>query len=508
MGEHINDLTGIAVVTAVAVVLGLLFVRLRQPPIVGYILAGLVLGPTGMGLVRQTEEIRLLAELGVIMLLFLVGMEISLRAFVLVLRPAVLTAAAQIAISLAITLGFAALLGWSTKQAVLLAFIVAVSSTAVAMSMLDDVGELRSETGRITIGVLVAQDIAIVPMLILVAAFSDQTVGLADVGWKMALAVGILLLLIALLARRGKIALPFSRAIQGKVDLVAMASVALCFGAAAVSGLLGLTAAFGAFIAGLIVANSTLRTEAIQVTQPIQSVLMVVFFLSIGLLIDLDYLVSDIVTVILFLLGVLIAKSVVNVAILHLVGEPWERAFPAGLFMAQIGEFSFVLATVGFTNGLIDGGGYKLAMAVIAMSLLISPFWMASVRRFGSVARSGITDFRAALAEVYASEIHELERGARLFRRAGRVVSRRARATHLAWRRSKARRFAAKQAQEPAEAAEDGAPTAQAAEKGEAGEGCAPARPNEIKAKRAGRAGKSKSAERTSPAAPTQGNGP
>ncbi|MDP2618681.1 MAG: cation:proton antiporter [Hyphomicrobiales bacterium] len=357
MVEHVSDLTGIAVVTAVAVLLGLLFVRLRQPPIVGYILAGLVLGPTGMGLVRETDEIRLLAELGVIMLLFLIGMEISLRAFVLVLKPAVITAAAQIAISLAITFGFAALLGWSAGQALLLAFIVAVSSTAVAMSMLDDVGELRTETGRITIGVLVAQDIAIVPMLILVAAFSDATVGLAEVGWKVALAVGILLLLIRLLARAGKIALPFSRAIQGRVDLVALASVALCFGAAAISGLLGLTAAFGAFIAGLIVANSTLRAEAIKVTQPIQSVLMVVFFLSIGLLIDLDYVVSDMLTVILFLLGVLLAKSVLNVAILHFVGEPWERAFPAGLIMAQIGEFSFVLATVGFANGLFDGAG-------------------------------------------------------------------------------------------------------------------------------------------------------
>jgi len=467
MVEHISGLTGIAVVTAVAVLLGLLFVRLRQPPIVGYILAGLVLGPTGMGLVRETDEIRLLAELGVIMLLFLIGMEISLRAFVLVLKPAVLTAAAQIAIALAITLAFAALLGWSTKQAVLLAFIVAVSSTAVAMSMLDDVGELRSETGRITIGVLVAQDIAIVPMLILVAAFSDSSVGLTTVAWKIALAVGILLLLIRLLARAGKITLPFTRAIQDRVDLVALGSVALCFGAAAISGLLGLTAAFGAFVAGLIVANSTLRSKAIEVTQPIQSVLMVVFFLSIGLLIDLDYVVSDIVTVVLFLLGVLIAKSVLNVAILHFVGEPWERAFPAGLIMAQIGEFSFVLATVGFANGLIDEAGYKLAIAVIAMSLLISPFWMASVRRFGAIAGDGITDFRAALTEVYAGEIQELERGARLFRRAGRMASRRARAMHLAWLRNRARRSAAKAPAQAAVVQIETSPTAEEAEEPE-----------------------------------------
>lgn len=439
MGEHVVDLTGLAFVTAVAVVMGLVSVRLKQPAIVGYILAGIVLGPTGLGLVRGTGQIMLLAELGVIMLLFLIGMELSLRAFLLVLRPAALTVIAQILISLVITLSFAALIGWSGVQAILLAFIVAVSSTAVAMRMLEDVGELRSETGRITVGVLIAQDIAVVPMLVLLESFSGEAANVADVGWKLVLSTLILFGVIRVLTRRGKIVLPFTDVIRGKVDLVALACVAFCFGSAALTGLFGLSAAFGAFIAGLVVASSTLRSEAIQVTHPIQSVLMVVFFLSIGLLIDIDFIFANIWTVTLFLIGVLVAKSVLNVAILRLVGEPWERAFPAGLIMAQIGEFSFVLATVGFSKGVIDWDGYRLAMAVIAMSLLISPVWMASLRRFDEVTRDGVTDFRAALGDVYASELHEIERGADFFRRASRHLSRRGRAMLLAWRRGRAR---------------------------------------------------------------------
>ena len=446
MAEHISDLTGIAVVMSIAVLLGLVFVRLRQPAIVGYIIAGLVLGPTGAGLVRDTGEIRLLAELGVIMLLFLIGMELSVRAFVLVLRPAVLSAIAQIAISLAITLAFAALLGWDFRQAILLAFIVAVSSTAVAMRMLEEIDELRTETGRITVGVLIAQDIAIVPMLIFINSFADTSGGeIATATWlKLGAAVLVMALVLRLLSRRGKIALPFTGAISGRVELVALSCIAMCFGAAAITGLLGLSTAFGAFIAGLVIANSTLRSEAIHATEPIQSVLMVVFFLSIGLLIDLDYVLANLFTVVAFLIGVLAAKSVFNVAILHLVGEPWERAFPAGLIMAQIGEFSFVLATVGFANGMVDEDGYRLAIAVIAMSLLVSPLWMGSVRRFDEVARDGIGDFRAALAETYASEIHEVERGANLFRSVAGKSAHRARAMSVAWRRGRSRRRAHK----------------------------------------------------------------
>lgn len=461
MEDHVADMTGIAFVTVLAVLMGMLFVRLRQPPIVGYILAGLVLGPTGLGFVTHAGNITLLAELGVIMLLFLVGMELSLKAFILVLRPAVLTALAQVSMSLVITLGFAALLHWPVQQAILLAFIVAVSSTAVAMRMLDEIGELRTETGRITVGVLIAQDIAIVPMLVLVNSFSGGEAGLGMVLIKLAATGAILFGVIRVLTRRGKIALPFTSAVTGKVDLIALACVAFCFGAAALTGLLGLSAAFGAFLAGLIVANSTLRAEAINVTEPIQSVLMVVFFLSIGLLIDLRFIVENLTLVVIFVLGVLVAKSAFNVAILHLVGEPWERAFPAGLIMAQIGEFSFVLAAVGIQNRLIDPAGYKLAIAVIAMSLLISPLWMVSVRRFHEVATRGITDFRAALAETYSGELQELERGADRVRRLGRSAKRRLIAARIAWRNARERRArTTKETEQKADGAADEAVTA------------------------------------------------
>lgn len=428
MDVHHTDLVGIALVVAVAVGLGATLTSLRMPAIVGYILAGVLLGPTGFGLVTQSGSIAVLAELGVLMLLFFIGMELSLKAFVRVLWPSTIVVAGQIAAAVAISMLFASLLDWSLHQALLIAFIVALSSTAAAIKILEDMGELRSATGQIIIGVLIAQDLAIVPMLIITESLGGE----GEIGFglivRIVIALAILFGMIAFLSRRGKIRIPGSETLSGRVDLISLAALAACFSAAALTGVFGLSPAYGAFLAGLIIANSTLRAEAIQVTEPIQSVLIVIFFLSIGLLIDLTYILENWLVVLSFVALVIVVKTVLNVLLLRAVGEPWDRAFPGGLVMAQIGEFSFVLAGVGIANAALDLEGYKLAIAVIAISLLISPFWIVSVRRFQSIAARGVTDFRAVLREVYSDELHELEAGSAIVRRVGRSIVQRVKA--------------------------------------------------------------------------------
>lgn len=432
MESTLSDLTQIAVVVLVAVGLGLLLVRLRQPPIVGYILTGIVLGPTALGFVDQSDSIKLLAEMGVLLLLFLIGMELSLRAFMMVLRPALLTAGLQILASLAVTFSFGHFAGWTVQASILLGFAMAVSSTALVIKMLEDVGELRSDLGRITVGVLIAQDLAIVPILLL----SETLGGGRGLDWwlvaKMLVAIGLLFALIRVLARPGRVVLPFSDRILGKPDLLTLAMLAICLAGAAVSGLFGLSPVYGAFVAGLIVGQSNLRTEAIHATHPVQSLLIVVFFLSIGLLIDLEFIGENWPLLLAFVAGVIIVKSVFNVAILRLVGEPWQTAFPGGIIMSQIGEFSFVIIAVGLSHGVIDYAAYQAAIAVIGVSLLISPFWLIVVRRFHEVAEKGVQNFRVALAQVDEDELAELEKGAAGPRRSSGAVRRWARAAQRA----------------------------------------------------------------------------
>ena len=287
MDQQITDLTGIAVVASVAVIVGLALIRLRQPAIVGYILAGVLLGPSGLALISRTEGLITLAELGVLMLLFLIAMELSIRAFVTVLRTALLCALLQIGVALGLTFLLALLMNWPVKTAVLLGFVVSLSSTAVAVKILEDIGELRTHVGRITVGVLIAQDLAVVPMLIVAGAMAGEGRFTYVVGIKVAVSVALLAALIWYLSRRRRVGLPIQRLMRGKADVIPLAALAFCFAAAAVSASIGLSAAYGAFLAGLLIGNSAVRAVTLRATLPIQSVLMVVFFLSIGLLLDL-----------------------------------------------------------------------------------------------------------------------------------------------------------------------------------------------------------------------------
>lgn len=262
--------------------------------------------------------------------------------------------------------------------------------------------------------------------------------------FKIAVAVGGLGGLLYYLSRPGKIRLPFTDLVHDRHDVLALAMLAFCFVSATISGIAGLSAAYGAFIAGLIVSSSTLRAEAISVTEPIQSILVFVFFLSIGLLIDLDYVVEHWVMVTSFAVGAVLLKTVLNVLLVRYVGFDWSVALPTGLATAQIGEFSFILAAVGLSNRVLDTDTYRLALSVIAVTLIVSPVWMNVARRFHDVARAGIGDFRAAIAESYADEISEISRTAHylaLIWRYLRRVFRAGRRTFVAWTGRLGKRF-------------------------------------------------------------------
>jgi CPA2 family monovalent cation:H+ antiporter-2 len=409
--QHAFPLTEIAFVVVVAVLFGLGLMRLRQPPLVGFILAGVLMGPTGFGLISTNDNVMALAEMGVLMLLFFIGTELSLKAFVFSLKPAVAVTIGQLAAALAIggLVAWASGAGWA--EGVVLGFIIGLSSTVVAMKMLDDMGELRGDAGRIAVAVLIAQDLAVVPMLIFVSSLGGAEFSVLATIVRVALAVGILVALLWWLGRRGKIRVPYAEEIGDKVEILALGSLAVCFGAAALSGVAGLSPAYGAFIGGLIVGNSTLRSRVIPVIEPIESVLLVVFFLSIGLLIDLSFIWNNLLLVVIASLVVIAMKTVLNVFLLRITGHDRETALVGGLSMAQIGEFSFVLAAAGYTAGGLGYDSYRLAIAVTAVTLLLSPAWMGVMHRVENVASAGYQSYRAALSQAYAGELEDFSEG-------------------------------------------------------------------------------------------------
>ncbi|MEK9723230.1 MAG: cation:proton antiporter, partial [Rhodospirillaceae bacterium] len=405
MEGHAHEaLTGIAAVALAALVCGMVLERLRQPAIVGYILAGVLLGPSALGLVEEREGNDSLAELGVLMLLFLIGMELSLRAFRRVWMLALVTTLIQIGAGVGVMLLCARWLGWAVPAAVVFGFVVALSSTAVAVKILESMGELRTRTGRIAVGVLIAQDLAVVPMMIGINAMGG---GVFD--WlvvpKILFSVAFLVGLILYLSSGRKVHLPFARIVAGHADLLPLSGLAFCFGLAAVSGLLGLSAAYGAFLAGLIIGNSTERHSMLSASQPIQSVLMMVFFLSVGLLIDLDYIWSDLTTVLGLFVVIAVFKTAVNVGALKVLGQDWATAFMAGLMISQVGEFSFLLAVIAADRAVITAADSRLIVAVTVMSLALSPLWVFTGRRIQLLVSYGVTEWRELMRLVYGPEV-------------------------------------------------------------------------------------------------------
>tara|TARA_B100000427_G_scaffold296946_2_gene276986 strand:- start:889 stop:2454 length:1566 start_codon:yes stop_codon:yes gene_type:complete len=404
---HGNDLTGIAIVVMAALLCGMLMTRLRQPAIVGYILAGVLLGPSALGVVKEQGSLELLAELGVLLLLFLVGLELSLRSFMRMWRLAVFTVLFQIVASVAVTLLCARFLGWSTPLSVLLGFMVALSSTAVAVKLLEDLGELRTRTGRVTVGVLIAQDLAVVPMLLWVNAMQGSGFDWMTIP-KVVLSIGFLAWLIWYLSRGRKVSLPFADRILPNADLRPLAALTFCFSCASIAGLFGLSAAYGAFIAGLMVGNSTLRQAITETVVPIQSILMMVFFLSIGLLLDMAFIWDNLGKVLLLFFLVSVFKTVVNVGFLRALGQPWDRSFMAGTMLAQIGEFSFLLSVVGVSAGVLNADDSRLVVSVTVMSLALSPLWVVTARRIQALARDGVVSGAELVSLVYAPETEML----------------------------------------------------------------------------------------------------
>lgn len=412
MSHSSLDLTWISLLAVIALGCGLLLMRLRQPPIVGYILAGVILGPSGLGLVDNNAGVRTFAELGVLFLLFIIGMEVSLRAFRQVLVTVLACAALQATIAVAITFVLSPLTGWSTGAVLVFGFVVALSSTAVGIKLLEEIGELRSDVGRLTIGVLVAQDLLVVPMLIITNAAGGEHMSGISLWIRLALGLGGLIFLVGYLSRAPRLKLPFTSLLRQRGDLGPLAAFTFCLVLATLSGLLGLTASYGAFIAGLVIGATAERSLVLRASLPIQSILLMVFFLSIGLLIDLDFLLRNIVVIVIALAAMIVLKTLVNTVVLRVLGVDLERAFLSGIIMAQLGEFSFIVAAAGLASGAIETPQYQIALTVIALSLIISPIWLVTLRRLQIIGQHHYAKLGLLVGDVYRDEFHAMRRGA------------------------------------------------------------------------------------------------
>ncbi|HKI62651.1 MAG TPA: cation:proton antiporter [Mariprofundaceae bacterium] len=349
------------------------------PAAVAYIVTGIVAGPSGLALIEDQELLRHIGEIGVIMLLFFIGMEVSLPRLIAGWRIAVLGTIAQMALSVGVCSLVSWLFGWPWQAGLLFGFIISMSSTAVVLTMLKDSGELNSSFGQNALGVLLMQDMAIVPIMIILGMMGEGEVSIETVSGQVI--GGVLLVALAFwLMRKPGWHIPES--LKLTLDRKIMMGLLLCFSSAALTSWIGLSAPFGAFLAGMILNASDQAEWVEEHLRSLYVVFVAIFFMSVGMLVDIPFILGNLGSVALVTFAVFFLNSGINTLVLRTLGETWTMSLLTGGLLSQIGELSFLLASLGVSIGLLNTAGHQMAIAVIALSLMLSPFWMLAIRFF------------------------------------------------------------------------------------------------------------------------------
>jgi CPA2 family monovalent cation:H+ antiporter-2 len=378
---HIDPvLPTLVAIIAVVLLIGLSLQLMRQPQVIGYLLAGVAIGPFGFALLTDAELASRLGSFGVVLLLFFVGMEVAPRQFLAGWRIAVVGTLVQVLLSVALVIPIGLWFSWPIERIILLGFVTSLSSTAVIIKLLRDSGELYLKQGQDILGILLVQDLIVIPMLIIIGLLDGETPGWHALGLQASGAVVIGATLAWALSRE-TFHFPFGDLLRSDPELQVFASLLICLGLSLLTGLAYLSTALGAFTAGILVTAARETRWVHHALEPFRVIFVALFFVSVGLLVDVSFIISHAIQVTLLVVIVLLGNTLLNGIILRFLGYRWRESFYAGALLSQIGEFSFVLAAVGLTAGIISRVGYQYTIAVIALSLLLSPFWIRASRQ-------------------------------------------------------------------------------------------------------------------------------
>lgn len=360
-------------------ILGLLLRSLKQPHVVGYLIAGVILGPHGLALVQDEVTLGRLGAIGVVLLLFFIGMEASPRKLIENWKVAVLGTLLQILISIGCVWPLGLILDWPLERIVLIGFVISLSSTAVVLKLLHDWKEFDTKVGQNVLAILLAQDLAVIPMLIILGMFGDSDAEHSNIYLQAGGAI-LIAVIVGYIAIKGTIRLPLGRILGEDLEMHVFAALAICLGLSLLTGLAGLSTALGAFVAGMLIGAAKETRWVHHSLEPFRVLFVALFFVSIGMLVDLGFLQSHWYQVGALIFLVLITNTFINGVILRMLGENWRDSLYAGTLLSQIGEFSFLLAAVGIQAHIISDYGYQMTVVVISMSLLLSPAWIILVK--------------------------------------------------------------------------------------------------------------------------------
>lgn len=386
--EDLTILRDLVVLVAIAIPVVALAHRFKIPSVVGFLATGVLIGPHALGLIHEVESVHRLAELGVVLLLFAIGLELSLARIVrmgpLILRGGLIQVIGTMFVTVVVAVAF----DIDTPTAVTLGALAALSSTAIVLKVYKDRGALDSPDGRVIVGILVFQDLAIVPLVLLLQLMgrSGEALG-AAVG-----SVAVSLLVITVMVVGGRFAVPWilARLVDLRNREIFTLSI-MFFGlsAAFLTASVGLSLALGAFLAGLVISESEFGFQALSDVLPFRDTFSGIFFTSVGMLLEIGYVTDNLAVVVLVTIGIITIKALVATGATLALGRTLQVSLTTGIALAQVGEFSFVLASVALPLGLLTPSLNQLFLGAAVLSMLLTPFAIAAARPLAtSVARA------------------------------------------------------------------------------------------------------------------------
>ena len=370
--EFLKSLEVIFIASAAVI---LLLYKLKIPSLIGFIIAGIIIGPHGVGLIKDVHFIQILAEIGVILLLFTIGIEFSLTKLFRIKKAVLGGGGAYVLFTIGASAALTYVAIGDVNKSIFFGFLYALSSTAIVLKLLAERGEIDSPHGHTMVGILIFQDLCIVPLMLLIPILSGDGIDILDVAMKMGTAA--LIIIIVLLSSRWIVPALLHQVVRTKSrELFLTTIILLCLGIALLTSRFGLSLALGAFLAGLIISESEYAHQALSDILPFKDSFMGLFFVSIGMLMNTEFVVDNgirIAQVVALIFGL---KIITGIASALLIGNALRTSLMTGLGLAQIGEFSFVLAIAGKASGLISEEFYQIFLSSSVVTMILTPFMM------------------------------------------------------------------------------------------------------------------------------------
>ena len=369
---HYEALQDIEILFGLALVTVILFQRLKFPSIIGFLVTGVLAGPHALAFIKDTHQVEQMAEIGVVLLLFTIGIELSLKELMRIKHLVLWGGGLQVLVTILAVAAVGAGFGFPVSQSVFFGFLVALSSTAILMKLLIDSGQADSPHGKMSMGILIFQDLCIVPLMLVTPLLTGNGGDFAGILTIMAKATAVVLA--AHYGARFLVPWIFKQVVKTRSrELFILTIIFIGLGTAWLTAMAGLSLALGAFIAGLAISESEYSHQALSDIIPFREAFMSLFFISVGMLLDPDILVNHTLLIASLVAAILLIKALVTTGAVMTLGVPMRIAIIAGLSLAQIGEFSFVLSQAGLKVGLLTPEMYQIFLAASIATMGLTP---------------------------------------------------------------------------------------------------------------------------------------